>query len=598
MPYRFRLPRTYWADRTVLASLLATTAWLSLTLARGPGELAAIWVGNGILTGWLLSRRTATWPGYVLVAFLAELPARLLAGDEFVYACGIAASNLLEVLAVAGVVRRCIPDIRDPRDWLSLGGIATGITLLACAASGLVAASISQRMHGQDFVHAFSGWYAAHVVGMVIVATTTLVVQREGVGLFAARRQGGSLAITMALLVTVAIGVFLTPYPVMFLAYPPLLLAAMRHRFVGVALGVIALALVAAIATTLGYGPLHLMDGVGDAGRIALLQLYLAGGCVMTIPVCLAMAERDRLASRLGDSERSYRMLADHSHDVIARIRADGERLYVSPSAFEMFGWTPAEMLGSRWEMVHPEDRAQQAVALADVLASGKPRTDIYRVRHKDGHYVWIEAVSRCIPSDDGSGPRHVMLTARNINRRVAAEQALAESRLELERQSRVDPLTDLANRRQLDERLGQALKRLQRHGTRVALMCMDIDHFKQINDRHGHAAGDGVLRGFATRLCDSVRETDLVARIGGDEFVILLEDTTPDAAEAVARKLVDAMTGPIVAVGVPHTVTTSIGIACAHRPTDAGRLMEAADAALYVAKNAGRNRYHMAALA
>ncbi|MGY1459594.1 diguanylate cyclase domain-containing protein [Luteimonas sp. A649] len=591
---RFRLPRTYWADRSVLALLIATTAWLSLTFARGPGELAAIWVGNGILTGWLLSRRSATWPGYIAIAFACELPARMLAGDTPVYAFAIAACNIVEVLVVAGFVRSRVPDIRQPRDWVRLGGIATGATLLACALSGLLAAGVAYAMHGQAFVRSFAGWYAAHVVGMVILATTTLVVQREGLGLFIARGRGWSLAASMTLLVAVGIGVFISAYPVMFLTYPALLLAAMRHQFAGVALGVIALALIAAIATTLGYGPLWLQHDLGDGGRIALLQLYLAGGCVMTIPVCLAMAERKRLAMRLGDSERRYRMLADHSHDVISRIRGDGERLYVSPSALEMLGWTPDEMLGSRWDSVHPDDRATQQQAMADVLATGNPRTDIYRVRHKDGHYVWVEAVSRCIPADDGSDADDLMLTARNISRRVAAEQALEESRRELERLTRVDTLTELANRRQFDERLALALKRLHRHDTPIALLCLDIDHFKAINDGHGHAAGDAVLQAFAGRLCDSVRETDLVARLGGDEFTILVEDAQAGAAEAIARKVLESTAATIEAGGTPLIVTTSIGIAYAQRPTDAATLMEAADAALYAAKKAGRNGYHV----
>src|SRR5690606_20175572 len=139
---------TYWFDRSLLALLIATTAWLSLTLARGPGELSAIWVGNGILTGWLLTRRTSTWPGYLAVAFLAELPARLLAGDEPAYALAIATSSLVEVGVVAGVVRRSVPDIRDPAQWMRLGGIATVATLLACAAAGLSAATVAHYMHG------------------------------------------------------------------------------------------------------------------------------------------------------------------------------------------------------------------------------------------------------------------------------------------------------------------------------------------------------------------------------------------------------------------------------------------------------------------
>ncbi|QCO66850.2 diguanylate cyclase [Luteimonas yindakuii] len=588
-----RLLRTYWADRAVLAVLIATAAWLALTLARGPGELAAIWVGNGILTGWLLSRRTATWPGYVAIAFAAELPARLLAGDAPAYAAAIALCNLVEVLAVAAVVRSRVPDIRNPRHWMRLGGIAIAATLVACAVAGAMAASVAHGLHGQPWGRAFASWYAAHVVGMVVVATTTLVVQRERLRLFTAQGRGWSLAATMGLLVAVATGVFLTPYPLLFLAYPALLLVAARHQFVGVALGVIALGLIGAGATHLGYGPLWLHD-LDDHGRIALLQVYLAGGCLMTIPLCLAMAERQRLAASLRESERRYRMLADHSHDAIARVRADGERLYVSPSSAEMFGWSPAELLGSRWDIVHPDDRAQQQQAMAEVLATGRARTDVFRVRHRDGHYVWIEAVSRRIPADDGGDSGDLMLAARDISRRVAVEQALEESRRELERLARADALTGLANRREFDARLAQALRRLQRHGTPVALLCMDIDHFKRINDGHGHACGDAVLQLFARRLCDAVRGTDLVARLGGDEFTILVEDAAPGSAEAVARKIVAASAQPVDVDATPLVVTTSIGIAYALEPVDAVTFMARADAALYAAKDAGRNGYRV----
>lgn len=472
MMSRLRFPRTYWADRALLALLVAATAWLSLTLARGPGELAAIWVGNGILTGWLLSRRSAAWPGYIAVAFAAELPARMLAGDELGYAFAIALCNLVEAVGVALVVRRRVPDVRNPKAWLALGGIATGATLVACAVAGALAAMVSHYLHGQPFAEGWGRWFAAHVVGMVILATTTLVMQRKGpgLGLFTDPGRSGILAIDMALVVVAGVAVFTTPYPLLFLSYPPLLLVAVRHRFVGVALGVIALGLIGATATSLGYGPL-VAQGLGREGRIVMLQLYLGGACLMTIPMCLAVIERRRLAARLEDS------------------------------------------------------------------------------------------------------------------------------RLELERLSRVDALTGLANRRQFDERLDLALKRLQRHRVPLALMCLDVDHFKTINDTWGHAAGDVVLKAVASRLRASVRETDLVARQGGDEFAILIEDAAPGSAEAVAGKVIEAAREPVVANGRAIPISTSIGIAYAHGAVEAGALLEQADAALYAAKKAGRGRYHVAAV-
>ncbi len=585
--------RAYLADRTVLGVLIALAAWLSLTLARGPGELAAIWAGNGILAGWLLSRRTATWPGYVLVALMAEVAARLLAGDAPVYALAIVACNLVEAVGVAGIVRRAEPDTRSPGDWMRLGGIATAATLAACAVAGLLAATVAHGLHGQPLLPELARWYAAHVVGMVVVATTTLVILRERLRLLAPGR-GWNLVITLALVAAVTSAVFITTLPLLFLAYPPLLLVAVRHGFAGVGLGVVTMALVAAGATALGHGPFA-YHGLDTDDRIALLQVLIAGACLMTIPACLAMVERDRFATRLAESERRYRMLADHTHDMIARVNASEERIYVSPSASEMLGWSSSELLGRRWDSVHPDDAQRQRDALRAVLATGEPRTDIYRLRHRDGHYLWIEAAAKCIPADDGSDRNDVVFAARNVDRRVAAEQALAESRLELERQSRVDALTGLANRRQLDERLDLALRRLHRQQSSLALLCMDIDRFKAINDGHGHAAGDAVLQVFAARLRACVRDTDLVARPGGDEFAILLEDVEPDGAEAVARKVLAKMAEAVEIGDVCLDVTTSVGIACTREPVEAASLMAQADAALYAAKRGGRNRYQLA---
>ncbi|WP_158549323.1 sensor domain-containing diguanylate cyclase [Lysobacter silvisoli] len=578
-----------------MALLICVTGWLSLALARNPDELAAIWIGNGIFAGWLLSRRTALWPGYVAIGAAAELASQLLSGNSPAYAVPIAAANLIEVLIVAGVVRRLVPNVGDPKRWIGLGGIATGSTLAACAVSGLIAASAISLQYGGAFAAYFLSWFAAHVVGMVIVATTTLVVHREGLSIIAPRGRRWSFIWSMALIAGVGLLAFSVRYPLLFATYPPLLLGAFRHRFAGVAVGVILLAAIGSVATATGHGPLWLVEDIGPSGRIALLQIYIAGGCLMTIPVALAMAERKRLTTRVRESEHRYRMLADYSHDVVVRMRADGERLYVSPSAKDMLGWDPADMLGSRWDLVHPEDRAQQSRVMREVIASGEPQIALYRVRHKDGHYLWVEAVTRTIPSEDRAGEMDIIYAGRNVSARIAMEQALAASRQELEQLARIDTLTGVANRRQFEERLSDALKRLQRHELQVAVMYLDVDHFKHINDTHGHAAGDDVLRVFARRLLNNVRASDFVARLGGDEFVVLVEDAAlPEAAEAIARKLIQVMRAPIATDGRQLSVTTSVGIGCSGRPTDAKALISAADAALYEAKRAGRNTYRL----
>lgn len=589
-----RTPEKLWQDAVLVTALVGVLGWLSVTFSRGPGELSAVWFGNGILVGWLLSRPTALWPFYIVGGFAADLVARLLSGSPPLLAVLIAGANVVEVLIVATTVRRRVPDIGDPKHWLTLGGIATGSTLAACAMSGLLAASVNALLAGGEFGAGYLTWYAAHVVGMVICATTTLVIHREGRRLIVAPGRGWSFVFTAVLITAVSVGVFSVRYPILFLVYPPLLWAAFRFRFPGVALGIVLLTLIGTIATAVGKGPITLIEGMGTSGHIALLQLYIAGACVMTIPVALVMAERKRLNASIRDSEVRYRMLADYSHDVIVRLRPDGERLYVSPSSRDILGWAPAEMLGMRWELIHPDDRAVQKQIMEEVIAAGESRTAIYRVQHKDGHFVWIEAVTRPIPSTDGDG-MDIIYTGRDISRRVAAEAALEESRRELERMARVDALTDLANRRQFEERLELALLRQQRQGSALALMYLDVDHFKHINDTWGHAAGDVVLRVFADRLVHCVRATDLVARLGGDEFVVLVEDASlPDAAEVIARKLLTEMRHSIDIDSTALMATTSIGIAHAKAPTDAATLLSTADAALYEAKQAGRNTWRI----
>jgi len=166
---------------------------------------------------------------------------------------------------------------------------------------------------------------------------------------------------------------------------------------------------------------------------------------------------------------------------------------------------------------------------------------------------------------------------------------------LQLIKLARIDALTGLPNRVQFDESLRKAIARSRRGGLSMALMYLDIDHFKFINDNYGHQAGDDALIEFARRLTASVRKTDIVARLSGDEFVIILEEMKgDDEAEIVARKVISAMEAEFLVGGRQYQVTTSIGIAVLHDDdADAQALLRRADQALYRAKSSGRNAFH-----
>lgn len=184
----------------------------------------------------------------------------------------------------------------------------------------------------------------------------------------------------------------------------------------------------------------------------------------------------------------------------------------------------------------------------------------------------------------------------------VTIERAVEKKRLkdanhrllsELESLSRTDPLTGVSNRRSFDEALGKEFARSRRHSRALGVVMLDLDHFKKINDAHGHPGGDRVLRAFATTVGSVLREGDVLFRYGGEEFVVLLPDTGPDGALCAAERIIAAVASTPVSIdGELIRITTSAGVACLERSTrDKGELLAKADAALYEAKSGGRNR-------
>ena len=303
--------------------------------------------------------------------------------------------------------------------------------------------------------------------------------------------------------------------------------------------------------------------------------------------------ERARSQEALRLSEARHRLLADNASDVIWTMDLDGRFTYVSPSVERLRGYTPAEVVGQPLEQSLTPESARAAreglQRIVQALNSGKPVGQIppMELEHpsKHGGSVWTEATISVMHDGDGQFVG-VLGVTRDISERRQAQQRMAYL-------AQHDPLTGLPNRTLLDDRIRQALGRARREGTQVALMFLDLDHFKPINDLHGHAVGDVVLQQAARRISDCLRATDTVARIGGDEFVVLL--TVVDqgsAAMAVAEKIREALAQPFEIQGLFHEVSCSIGIALypEHGP-GALDLSRHADAAMYQAKARGRNQ-------
>ena len=296
------------------------------------------------------------------------------------------------------------------------------------------------------------------------------------------------------------------------------------------------------------------------------------------------VTHRYEAAQRLADSERRYRLLAESTMDVIVHYR-DATVAWVSPALTEALGWVPAEWLGrSIAEFLHPDDREAHD-RNARTLLSGKPVVARYRLRSRDSAYHWVE--TRAKPFRDETGaPDGVVASFRTIDLEVRAEE-------ELERRARYDDLTGLLKRNEVLQRLSIPDGRRE-PGARRAVAFVDVDGLKEINDTLGHRAGDAALRTLAGRFTDAVRDGDSVARMGGDEFLVLLEGVH-DETEAleVAEKIRKVAEAPVVVGGHLLRTTVSIGVALARPGETADDVVARADRAMYTAKQTGRNRVH-----
>jgi diguanylate cyclase (GGDEF)-like protein/PAS domain S-box-containing protein len=307
----------------------------------------------------------------------------------------------------------------------------------------------------------------------------------------------------------------------------------------------------------------------------------------------------------LRESEARFRLLAEHSGDVVVLSDVGGPRRYVSPAAERVLGWRPEDLVGRRGiDLVHPEDVPAVHEAEAAMRAGASEGTACYRLRRPDDSWLWVEARARKYRTADG--PDQLVVVLRDATARKAAEQALVEALAHTARMAATDELTGLANRRQFDNAAYREWWRCAREHLPLSVLLLDADCFKQFNDRYGHPAGDACLRAIAGQL-DTVarRPGDLPARYGGEEFVLLMPGTDRFGALGVAERLCEL----VRALCIPHPdndsggiVTVSVGVATAI-PGDgasgfdgAQSLVSAADAALYQAKRGGRNRVAVAA--
>ena len=294
------------------------------------------------------------------------------------------------------------------------------------------------------------------------------------------------------------------------------------------------------------------------------------------------VTERYDTARRIAESEEQFRLLAENSSDVVMRS-TDGQLSWLSPSLTRMLGWSPDEWVGHVLaEFAHPADL--ELAGLGDVEQAGGRTTTRLRMRAKDGGYHWVEVHANQVPPTSG-GQRGIVASLRTIDDVVAYEA-------ELQRRATFDDLTGALKREEAMRLLASMASYWRDPGRESAVLFCDLDTFKQINDTYGHVSGDDVLRTVVDRIRGAVRASDVVARMGGDEFLVVL-DGIHGMAEAlqIAEQIRLAVGAPIVVADTTVISTLSIGVILRKPGENPDVLISRADTAMYAAKSAGRNQ-------
>ncbi len=312
-----------------------------------------------------------------------------------------------------------------------------------------------------------------------------------------------------------------------------------------------------------------------------------------------------RIRRELNQRNQLFEVISENAADMIAVVDGDGNRLYNSPAYQKVLGYSSEELkLTSSTEQIHPDDQQRVLEAAVKAKTNGRGERLEYRMRHKDGTWRILESVATAIQNEEGRTEKLVIVN-RDITDRKRAEERLAHNTLH-------DSLTNLPNRALFLDRVRHVLALSRRHiSYKFAVLFIDVDEFKVFNDSLGHAAGDALLMQISRRLGASIRGVDTIsrsvltqtpspvanegslARVGGDEFTILLEDIR-DCGDAirVAERLQERLIIPFIVEGQEVVITASIGIAfCGTSYTNSEDLIRDAEIAMYRAKRQGKAR-------
>lgn len=588
-----RVEAIFWFLLTAAGYFLLAN--LSLHATKGADNIAAIWPPSGYLLALLLlmpaHARLAAFAGMAA----ASIGANMTQGIEAATAAAYTTANAAEAAIALWLVRR-----REPGEISFMVPRAVGrfclAALIASAASAGMAAILTGN--GLDF---FLSWMTTVALGMLIVTPPIVMLARmvrsNALNNVPTAMKAEAIALlTMAAFVT-GVSFSQSEFPATFAPCVAVIVASYRLGPFGAAAGMLIVAIIAALLTGQGHGPIAAMDATQKV-EVLFLQFYLVTMLFVALPLAALLVVQRRLAKRLEQSNRW--LLQAEAAALVGHWRVDLVRWTIqwSDQTYRVHGLEPGMPVDVDYSVAQylPDDRVAVQKTLADAVRSGEPFVFQGRILRADGEVRHVKSHGS-IDKSRGGKAIGIFGTVQDVTETVENARVLEAARSAAERVANTDMLTGLPNRRHTLAFLDQALRNATQDSAPLAVAIFDIDHFKQINDLHGHAAGDKVIRRVGQRAKASLREDDMVGRFGGEEFVCILQGRSALSAELVAervRKAVQADTDG-AAAGLPG-VTVSIGLAVYAGEASVEDLLQRADKALYMAKRDGRNRLRMAA--
>lgn len=568
------------------------TGKLGLLVPYVGSHITLIWLPTGIAVAALMRWGFKIWPAIFVSAFLVNLSV----GSSPSLAASIAVGDTLGPLLAAVLLRYLhfgnrLNRIHD----IFVMIVAAAVGMLLSASGGVASLVYHEMMASSGAMNAWLVWWIADTVGVLLVLPLLLNVTRtEVINLW---QQRGKFLLWCVIASVLEWGIFQLVHNLsgqfMLLAFvvlPLVIWTAIHFGITGASTAVLGLSLIAVGATHNAEGPFYQSDM--HQGAFAL-WVFMSTMALVVQMITVLQAERRATEQALINSEAQLRAVIDGAQDAIVTMDETGHLVEFNPAAEHMFGYKREEVLGRPLAavMIPPSLRKAHAMGHQRFVATGEKhifdkRLEMTAMR-ADGSEFPVELT---VTSLKEKGLPLVTGFLRDITNRKKAEE-------EIRNLAFFDVLTGLPNRRLLIDRLQQALTTSTRKGTHGAVLFIDLDNFKTINDVHGHDIGDILLIEVSRRLRTCVRAEDTVSRLGGDEFVVLLEDLSEDPeqvlaqAGAVSEKILEAINQPYLLQKIEHHNSSSIGISLfSGNQLSADELLKRADTAMYQAKAAGRN--------